>query len=117
MTTERPRMQQIERAVQEEIIARVERRHHHRPTITPEQTLEALGLDSLDVHELVDSLETKLGSNPFEDTYSVNDLRTVGDLYRVYQAGFRDDSLSDSDADEALLAARRRAAARRRGTT
>jgi acyl carrier protein len=117
MSSERPPTEEIERVIQHEITNRVERRHRSRPAVIATQTLEGLGLDSLDLHELVDSLETRLGRNPFGDAYSINDVRTVGDLYRAYNAAFRDDVLASSDSDEMLLAARRRAAARRRSTT
>jgi acyl carrier protein len=117
MSSERPPIEEIERVIQHEITNRVERRHRSRPAVTATQTLEGLGLDSLDLHELVESLETQLGRNPFEDAYSINDVRTVGDLYRAYNAAFRDDGLASSDSDEMMLAARRRAAARRRSTT
>jgi acyl carrier protein len=116
MPGERPPNEEIERVIQHEITDRVERRYRSRPAVTATQTLEGLGLDSLDLHELVESLETRLGKNPFEDTYSINDLRTVGDLYGAYNAVFRDDAPASSESDDMLLAARRRAAARRRST-
>jgi acyl carrier protein len=103
----------IEQTIREAIVARLERRHGSRPLVTPEQTLESLGIDSLDVHELVDDLEIKIHLNPFERAWSVNDMRTVHDLCRAYRAAAGDTS-ADAAPDETLLASRRRAEARRR---
>lgn len=103
----------IEQTIREEIAGRIERRHGSRPIVTAEQTLESLGIDSLDVHELVDELEIKIHLNPFERAWSVNDVRTVHDLCRAYRAAAGDIS-ADAVPDETLLASRRRAEARRR---
>ena len=55
----RRRSRQSSRTIREEIAGRIERRHGSRPIVTAEQTLESLGIDSLDVHELVDELESR----------------------------------------------------------
>jgi acyl carrier protein len=113
MATERPTIEHIERAIRDEIADRIEDRRGSRPIVSDELTLEALGIDSLALHELVDRLETTLGVNPFEHMYSVNDAKTVGDLCRAYRA-FRDPAAADHDSDDTLVATRRRAEARRR---
>lgn len=106
----------MEQTIRDEIAARVERRHGSRPIVMAEQTLESLGIDSLDLHELVDELEVKTRLNPFERSWSVNDMRTVDDLCRAYATAAGGAS-ADAIADETLLASRRRAEARRRRTS
>ena len=113
MPIDRPTGEEIERVIGDAIARRLERRHGSRPSVTGEQTFEALGIDSLDLHELVDDLEAALRLNPFEHGYSINDVRTVGDLFRSFRTASHDGA-TPPDADEALLASRKRAAARRR---
>jgi acyl carrier protein len=117
MPSDRQGLEAIEQTIRDEIAGRIERRHGSRPIVTAEQTLEGLGLDSLDVHELVDTLETKVHLNPFEHAFSVNDVRTVHDLYRAYRAASGAGSIADAGSDEILLASRRRAEACRRRST
>lgn len=117
MPTDRQALEVIEQTIREEIADRIERRHGNRPIVTAEQTLESLGIDSLDLHELVDALETKVHLNPFEHALSVNDIRTVTDLYRAYRTAAVDGSMRHAGSDETLLASRRRAEARRRRST
>lgn len=113
MSTERPTSEQIEQTVREQIGSRLTSRYGHHPALVDAHSLQDLGLDSLDLHELADSLETALGLNPFEQAMSVNDVRTVGELCRAYAAaGAPDDQPAVEDA--ALLASRRRAETRRR---
>jgi acyl carrier protein len=114
MPTDPRALEQVEQTIREEITNRIERRHGNRPSVTADQTLQALGIDSLDLHELVDALEPKLRLNPFEHAFSVNDLRTVNDLYRAYRTAAGGGSIADAGSDETLLASRRRAEARRR---
>ena len=44
-----------------------------------------LGLSSSDVVVLVTNLAARLGTDPFERSASITDVRTVGDLCRLYQ--------------------------------
>jgi acyl carrier protein len=61
------------------------RKPHPPAAITPEQRLIAeLGLDSLDVAELVATLEVEVGADPFAESASITDVHTVGDLIAVY---------------------------------
>jgi acyl carrier protein len=114
MATDGPTIEQIERAIRDEIADRIEHRHGNRPIVSDDQTLEALGIDSLGLHELVDSLESTLRLNPFELMYSVNDAKTVGDLCRAYRAAFSDPAVAELGSDDPLVATQRRAEARRR---
>jgi acyl carrier protein len=114
MATDIPGIEQIERAVRDEIADRIERRQGTSSIISNEQTLEALGIDSLGLLELVDSLETRLGVNPFEQAYSVNDARTVGDLCRAYRGVSSEGAVANTVSDDTLLSTRRRAETRRR---
>ena len=43
-----------------------------------------LGLESLDLAELVAVLEVELGVDPFQSQVSIAETRTVGDLYAAY---------------------------------
>ena len=86
------------------------------PVMDPpnDQSFEALGLGSLDLLELVDSLETTLCANPFEQTHSLNDMRTVGDLCHAYRTALCEGAETTNSQDDILLASMRRAGARRR---
>jgi acyl carrier protein len=112
MSSEQASAEGIEQAVREQIASRLKSRYGQHPALMDAQTLQALGIDSLDLHELADSLETALGVNPFEQAMSVNDVRTVGDLCRAYcaAAGVQGQPATE---DAALLASRRRAETRR----
>lgn len=44
-----------------------------------------LGFASLDVAQLIALLEIELGVDPFADGISLQEVHTVGELYRVYQ--------------------------------
>lgn len=113
MPIEPPTSEQIAQTVRDQIGSRLKAQHGQHPTLLDGHSLQELGLDSLDLHELADSLETALGVNPFEQAMSVNDVRTVGELCRAYTAAAvpTDEPAVD---DAALLASRRRAEARRR---
>jgi acyl carrier protein len=113
MSSEQGSVQGIEQTVREQIANRLKSRYGQHPALMDAHTLQALGIDSLDLHELADSLETALGVNPFEQAMSVNDVRTVGDLCRAYCAAAGVTEQPDAD-DAALLASRRRGEARRR---
>jgi len=117
MASDRPSIEQIEHVIRDEIADRIEHRLGSRPVVRDELTLEALGIDSLGLHELVDSLETTLRVNPFEGVYSLNDAKTVADLCRAYRAVCSDSVVAEADSDDPLVATRRRAEARRRQST
>lgn len=56
------------------------------PEILPKHELSNdLGLKSLDLAELVATLELEIGHDPFARDNAVTDVRTVEDLFRVYQ--------------------------------
>jgi acyl carrier protein len=43
-----------------------------------------LGMDSMDIAELVAVLEEQLGDDPFAEAASIADVRTIGDLIEIY---------------------------------
>jgi len=47
--------------------------------------IDQLGLSSMDLAELIATLEAELGVDPFA-TIAISSIRTVGDLYAVYRA-------------------------------
>ncbi|MBJ6760428.1 hypothetical protein JGU66_06610 [Myxococcaceae bacterium JPH2] len=72
-----------------------------------------LGLSSLDLAQLVASLEMRLKADPFQELVPITSVRTVADLCGAYEKFFSGDT-SDGGASEALLESKRRAEARRR---
>lgn len=44
-----------------------------------------LGMDSLELAELVLELETDLGADPFVELVPITSVRTVGDIVRAYE--------------------------------
>jgi acyl carrier protein len=46
--------------------------------------IQDIGLTSLDMAQLVTSLELEFGVDPFSDGVTVADLQTVGNIVRVY---------------------------------
>ncbi|WP_444998575.1 acyl carrier protein [Aliikangiella sp. IMCC44359] len=63
-----------------------ERNNYSAKELNPELEVVAdLGFVSLDVAELVAVLEMEIGVDPFSSGVSIMNVRTVGDLYRVYE--------------------------------
>jgi acyl carrier protein len=58
-------------------------------TVTPDQTLHAIGLNSLMLAQLLVTLEADLGVDPFGDDLSIADMRTVQDLISAYERAVR----------------------------
>jgi acyl carrier protein len=121
MTADRSSRQHIKRVVCEQIVHLVERIPNNPPArsgvIHEEQSLEALGFGSLDLLELVDSLETALGVNPFEQGLSMTDVRTVGDLCGAYHRALSEGAGAPDGTDPILLASVRRGVGRRHRRT
>jgi acyl carrier protein len=60
------------------------------PTVELDSTFADLGLDSLMLARLVIELDDALGVEPFQSAeVSAADLRTVGDVVRVYEDAVR----------------------------
>ncbi len=104
--------EQIEAAVLEEVRRVMEEVGLEERPLEPAARLNAdLGLSSLDLAQLVATLEVELDADPFAELVPITGVRTVGDLcdaYRRFLAGER----APAD-DDGLEAARARAAARR----
>ncbi len=67
------------------ILEIVQRQHPEMREVSSEQTLiDELGLVSMDVAELVATLEMKLNIEPFEEDVAISDVKTVGDLCAAY---------------------------------
>jgi acyl carrier protein len=63
----------------------VRRRSPSITSVSDEQKLTSdLGLQSLDMAELVAVLEIEFGADPFLSQASIADVHTVGDLCKVY---------------------------------
>jgi len=106
----------IERLIRQQIAQRLS--HKSGPalqSIEPDDVLTELGLESLDLLELADHLETALGVNPFDADVALFDMRTVSDFCGAYTAAVSQGRAGDAAAPDPLLdAARRRAELRRR---
>jgi acyl carrier protein len=116
MATDRPTREEIGRAVRAEIGRRVDGRRAAPVEISDSHTLEALGIASLELFDLAGRLEERLGVDPFEQSFSLNDIRTVADLCRAYDACISNRA-NAGQQDDVLLASRRRAEARLRRRT
>jgi len=98
--------------VEQELRSFLEAEGKHTSDITPRAVLtEELGLSSAEVVLLLARIGARLGIAP--RTTSFSDVRTVGDLYSLFQPASLPE-LRRSDADP-LESSRRRAEARRRG--
>ncbi len=75
-----------------------------------------LGLQSLDLAQIVATLEARTGLDPFAERVAITSVRTVGDLAAAYRST-RDGDAADGDAtagDARLEESMGRARARRR---
>lgn len=67
-------------------VADLARRRGVELVIEPRHRLAAdLGLESLDIAELVAVLELELDADPFVESASIADARSVGDLIEIYR--------------------------------
>jgi acyl carrier protein len=80
------------------------------PSLSADASLADLGLDSLDLHELAETLEDATGLNPFEQRLAVTDMHTVSDLCDAYTSA----TAGSPVQDDLVESSRRRAEARRR---
>lgn len=108
---------QIEQAVGETIRGIIlEKAAGHAPKsveLTNTSTLgNDLGLTSLDLAQLVASLEINLGADPFQELVPITSVRTVGDVCHAFERFFAGEQVESEDA--ALLESKRRAEARKR---
>lgn len=79
-------MSQLEATVHSIVLALARQRAPELESVTGEQSLtNDLGLDSLDLAQLVAQLEMELGVDPFSSDVTVAEVRTVADLCRVYE--------------------------------
>jgi acyl carrier protein len=74
---------QMETKIIAALLSVVQRRNGASATVTTDQPLQTLGLDSLDLAQLVAVLEAELGLDPFASR-SIASIRTVGVLCRAY---------------------------------
>ncbi len=74
-------------SVEEKVIGAVAKLANCDPTgaaMLDKRLVGDLGLGSLDIAELVATLEAEVGCDPFALGASISDLRTVGDLVGLY---------------------------------
>ena len=108
--------QAIVKSVHEEIAAILREKGSTTTTINAHDELNAhLGLESLDLAELVTSLEIRLDADPFASHTPITRIRSVGDLINAYSSFLLEgEPAEDDEANSALQAAQNRANARRR---
>lgn len=105
--------QDIERMIHAEILCILEEREVSMPHIANDDKLHAdLGIESLDLAQLVSVLEMKLQVDPFEEVVAITDVRSVGDLCQAYEQMLTGHT-APTAATDALRAAQERAQARR----
>jgi len=79
-------MTEIGNAVSEVILELARRDNASLEALQPEQHLiRDLGLDSLDITELVVTIEMRLKLNPFSSGLSIDDFPTVGSFCDAYR--------------------------------
>jgi len=105
--------QDIERVIHEEIFLIMEEHHESMSEISNKDKLHAnLGLTSSELVQLAAILTTKLQVDPFEQSASITEICTVGELCQAYQALLCGIS-QESTALDALFASQKRAQVRR----
>jgi acyl carrier protein len=82
---DKPTAAQIEATVHKTIAELLEHRGRQAGTIDNDSLLVAVGLTSLDLAALIARLQARLKADPFFSAKSITDVRTVGDLCRVYE--------------------------------
>lgn len=116
MLNQVPNKQEIQKLVKEHILQILEEKavsDGKLPEIGQENRLGAeLGLSSLDLAQLVATLEARLKADPFQQLVPITSVRTVADLCGAYEKFFSGDT-SDGGQADALLESKRRAEARR----
>jgi len=85
MLTGRPTDTEIVVMIRRTIVELLERSGRAVPPFEVEDELVATGLTSLDLAALVAKLERQWKVDPFLETTSITEVRTVADLCRVYQ--------------------------------
>jgi acyl carrier protein len=113
MLTQKPTPGDIEHAVHRAITDILERHGKQVEPFDNAADLVATGLTSLDLAALVAVLERQWKVDPFLESASITDIRTVGDLCRAYQNVLHGEPLA-SQSDAALRQAYVRASGRRK---
>jgi acyl carrier protein len=104
----------VHQAVHEQIQRLLRERDTNVPNIAGESHLQAdLGFTSVELVKLISALDANLYVDLLAQNISIADLRSVGDLIQAYQKSLSSLRSSPTNADELLLATRRRAQARR----
>ncbi|QSQ20839.1 acyl carrier protein [Pyxidicoccus parkwayensis] len=116
MLSQNPNKQELQKLIQEHIRQILEEKgvaEGKVPEIGDENRLGSeLGLSSLDLAQLVATLEMRLKADPFQELVPITSVRTVADLIGAYEKFFSGDT-SDGGQADALLESKRRAEARR----
>jgi len=80
-------MANIEQLIHDVVLEIARQRTPEIVAIRRDQKLVAdLGLGSIDIAQLVATLEVQLGLNPFASEVSITSVRTFGDLCDVYRS-------------------------------
>ena len=88
MLTGRPTNTEIETTIHRTIVELLERSGRPTSAFDELDDLVSTGLTSLDLAALVARLERRWKIDPFLESKSITEVRTVGDLYRAYQDYF-----------------------------
>lgn len=81
-------MSELNTQIVDTILNIARRRSAGLAEVRMDQALVAdIGLESLDIAELVATLELRLGKDPFAADVAITSVRTVGDLCRAYGGG------------------------------
>jgi acyl carrier protein len=88
MLTGKPTDAEIEETIRRTIVELLERADRPAPPFDTDDDLVAIGVRSLDLAALIAKLERKWKVDPFLETKSITDVRTVGDLCGAYQECF-----------------------------
>ncbi|WP_158623297.1 hypothetical protein [Corallococcus sp. CA053C] len=117
MLSQGPNAQELQKLVVEHIASILEEKAAEEgkvPQVARENRLGPdLGLSSLDLAQLVASLEIRLKADPFQELVPITSVRTVADLCAAYERFFSGEKAAEGPSD-ALLESKRRAEARRR---
>ena len=78
-------MNELENEICRVVVKIARRRSPTLASVTHDQALVAdLGLESLDIAELVATLEVQIGRDPFAKDVAISTVKTVADLCRAY---------------------------------
>jgi acyl carrier protein len=85
-------MLSAQESIEAEILRLLREANGEPPEISPTSDLVLLGLTSLMFAELLITMESELGVDPFQNEISIVEMRTIGDLVGAYDAALSAES-------------------------